>query len=505
LTDWYVDSAAVGTNAGTSKANAWTDMNTGLGGTVQNGDRIFVNSTSVCNYTAETQFSAPGSGNQAIVLLISCSFAGSTPPVDADYTFGATFQTTGTGSRNLKWNNNWYIKGCKLIAGITATDTAQIRIGNGFNATQIYEDCQFELDATGAASISMNESGTSDITLIRPLFKFTQTTHFITQLGQIFINGGSWISGSSAPTNLFTNDNSGNSGGIARIIGHDFTNISGFNFTGDVQKALEIYCHQCKMPASFGYSSASPPGFPQHIKIALASCSQSGNTLPSIYRLGSVGSHTDDTVVTLTGSFAATADGSTPYSRRYDSLANNSFLSPLQGIPIPVWSNTAGVSLTVKFKGLFNGAALPTNADVWVNATYMGNSGDPLATFATSRKGLLTASGTAWVANTTDPWTATLRVNSQVYSAGDVISVSTAPAGMVFYCTVGGTALSSIPAGYATATDGSSVTDSGATFRAMYRFDMSITFTPNKAGIITCTPVFATATSRVYINPVETS
>src|SRR5713226_1056390 len=135
MTDWYVDSAATGLNNGTSKANAWTDLNTGLSGTIQPGDRVFVNSTNNATYAVETQFSAPGSNNQAPALLISVNFAGATPPVDADYAPGAKFTTTGTGNHNLKFQNNWFCRGINLIAGSGATDGAQIRIGNGFNAT----------------------------------------------------------------------------------------------------------------------------------------------------------------------------------------------------------------------------------------------------------------------------------------------------------------------------------------------------------------------------------
>jgi hypothetical protein len=76
----------------------------------------------------------------------------------------------------------------------------------------------------------------------------------------------------------------------------------------------------------------------------------------------------------------------------------------------------------------------------------------------------------------------------------------------LFVCTTAGTSASSEPGGYASAVDGGTVTDGGATFKAMWRFKQTITTgTIGMAGLITVYPKVAKASlNGIYIDPMIT-
>ena len=110
----------------------------------------------------------------------------------------------------------------------------------------------------------------------------------------------------------------------------------------------------------------------------------------------------------------------------------------------------------------------------------------------------LTASSAAWDC-------ATARANSTAYSVGNTIKVSS-NTGRLFVCTTAGTSASSLPGGYATAIDGDTITDGGATFKAMWRFKQTITTgTIRWAGLITAYPKVAKASlNGIYLDPLVT-
>jgi hypothetical protein len=76
----------------------------------------------------------------------------------------------------------------------------------------------------------------------------------------------------------------------------------------------------------------------------------------------------------------------------------------------------------------------------------------------------------------------------------------------LFVCTIAGTSASSEPGGYATAIDGGTVTDGGATFKAMWRFKQTVaTGTVRLAGLITVYPNVGKASlNGIYIDPMIT-
>ena len=146
--------------------------------------------------------------------------------------------------------------------------------------------------------------------------------------------------------------------------------------------------------------------------------------------------------------------------------------------------------------GIINAAAVPNNDQIWLECEYLGSSATPIGSFINNSKANNLASGVGLTADTS-AWDSNVsaRLNSHAYTSGQTMTVGD---GRVYFCTTSGTSNSSLPAGYASNTDGGSVTDGTAHFRAGCRFSMSNTFTPALAGQINCKVKAAQASTTFY-------
>jgi hypothetical protein len=153
-------------------------------------------------------------------------------------------------------------------------------------------------------------------------------------------------------------------------------------------------------------------------------------------------------------------------------------------------------------------SALLQNDEVWLECMYQGPTDGGTGVFdLPTWKSDTIADVLATPANQdtdTSSWSgaaANARANSTVYALGTIIDVQGAP----FVCTSAGTSAGTEPAGYATAADGDSVTDSGATFRKMYRQKLPVTLTtPRQKGAVIGRVVLGavpSSTLPIYVDP----
>jgi hypothetical protein len=169
------------------------------------------------------------------------------------------------------------------------------------------------------------------------------------------------------------------------------------------------------------------------------------------------------------------------------------------------YNDAVGSSMTAKIYGIINAAAVPTDADIYLDVDYEGTSGNTVGTRKSTRIPNFLATPTNYTADSTSAWDAgaTSRANSHAYSVGDIIKTAS-NSGRIFFCTVAGTSAGSEPGGYASAVDGGSVTDSGATFRAGCRFSMTATLAspnPTLAGIIYAQVKVAGISKTIFVDP----
>lgn len=274
---------------------------------------------------------------------------------------------------------------------------------------------------------------------------------------------------------------------------------------------VRVIYKNCRFPAISNYwpSSTALGGAPFQIEHIVIRSDQDGGSLGyrRVERQLSTGAQTVDvSVYKIDGG----TDGLSPQSMKYltnlASQATPSWQTPFHGMQLEVMNSVALYEVTATVEGLASPvafSALPLNDEVWIEVVYMASSSSPLGGVASGTKANILATGAAQQASTAK-WTAPARANSKVYAQGDAVEVASNP-GRVFFCTTAGTSNGSEPAGYASAVDGGTVTDGTATFKAGWRFKMSVKCVSPpvmQAGPITVYPKMAKASAVVYLDPI---
>lgn len=247
----------------------------------------------------------------------------------------------------------------------------------------------------------------------------------------------------------------------------------------------------CKLGSSVSITTGSIPG--QGAMVTEVINCDSGPTNYNYYKSCYQGEVFDETTIVRTG---GASDGTTSLSHRFVSSANTKFYSPLVGPRYSFWNETTGSAVTVALECVWFGAALLKDDEAWIEVEYLGTSGFPISSLASDRAADILTAGANQTAST-EPWVGTDRANSNLYSLNDIIEVQ----GRLWICTTAGSSDSSEPAGYASGSDGSSVNDGGAVFRAGYRLTLSKSVTPQEKGIIRARVCLAKASTTLYACP----
>lgn len=488
MATFYLWSGATGTGTGASWANAYTSI-IGPSG-FSSGDTIYAAQDHADSWAVETQLQNIG-GTGGYVNLICVNRAGSVPPVEADLRTTATFTTTGAGNHNLKVNDNWYIYGCNFIAGAGTTDTPQIRIGNGYNCSQIYENCSFYMASTGASQFSPSETLQNYVQLYNCTIKFGAITQtFKTAAGRLAWSGGGFDAAGSVPTTLFDNNDSG----FYEWSGVDLSIIT--RFFDQPQNMRELRLNNCKMNASYTWVNNSDRA-PRMCRISAVRCNSSGLGYDNFYYDG-VGSLVHDSTIK-----GLASDGTTGFSIKATTLSSANRRYPFECATLMPFNSVTGTNRVVTVDGIWNSTALPTTDEAWLDIEHMGSASTPIITPTFGHSKI-----TAGVANaaSTKTWSGpAARANSTAYTLGQSYTAASNP-GRIFFCTTAGTSAASEPGGIATATDGSTaVTDGTAAFTAGVRFKLTMTLsTPQPAliGPITVRVKCGKASSVFWIDPV---
>src|SRR5215831_10708172 len=254
MADWYVDSAATGTNAGTSWTNACTSFSQllALGVPPVAGDRMFVHNTSSETYTAVQTLAFPGT--EASPNQIYSTDTTNTPPNDTDLVAGATINMNTTG--NLSITGSIYTWGLNLKIGNGAT-AQSVTLGQNLRA-QVWDNLTIDLSGqTGTGTINLGVSGGGVLMLLAPTIK-TNTGNILQNIvttSLVRIKGGG-MSGNYTNQfiTLFTN-----SIGVCSIEGFDFSPLgaNGGNRTIVAQgNNSAMYIKDCKLPATITLDAA---------------------------------------------------------------------------------------------------------------------------------------------------------------------------------------------------------------------------------------------------------
>ncbi|MCJ2139661.1 hypothetical protein [Methylobacterium sp. E-066] len=452
------------------------------------------------NDHAETQASAisintPG-GLSAPNYIESVRRDGSShiPPQGSDYQAGATVSTTGGNNISIATGGSGLIstRGIAFTAG-SGTGSASINIGSGGGSQQTLRNFTLTLGGSGGGSIT-----TQNANLARFLdgaVVFTSASHSIGCLGRTKWKNVAFALTGTVPTWLF-----GSFGYNTAIMDFEACDFSAFVsgktlFFPQVSAAVATF-KDCIVDA--GVTKATTGTYP--VEAIFVRTAATGVTYTE-ERYDPFGSQVDETVIVHTG---GASDGTTAKSRNITAGVNATWNAPFEALPVATWNAATGAAKTATLEGIYNGAALPTNDQIWIDVEYLGSSASPRGSYASGTKATRIDAGAALPAST-EAWDslAAARANSTTYALGAVIKLASNP-GRIFFCTGQGQSAASEPAGYASAVDGGSVTDGGATFRAGVRFKLQASFTAALAGPVTIYPKVGKASATFYVDPKPT-
>jgi len=371
---FYVWSGAAGSGTGASWANAKTTLTAGLTGEVA-GDTIYVaHDHSETTAAAITLSSAGTVANP--VKIICVNRAGTVPPVSADRR--ATAQVATTGASNINFSNgSLHVDGIIFIAGSGAVAASIGLVGSSGHWNR-FDNCSLRIGATGAANkINVTTSGI--------YVELNNTTVSFADAGQGFVISGAfkWRNTLSAllgtiPTTLFSP--SASSGGETECIGVDLSAAgSGKTICGSLvnAQANKYRFIDCKLNAAVTKSAVPLSHGSTEIDFVRSGATGTNN----VYRHRISGELLEETTIVRTG---GASDGTTQLSWRVNTTANCIYSIPFECPPIAIWNDTTGSAVTATVECI--GAAIATDAEVWLDVEYLGDASSPQGSFVNDGK-----------------------------------------------------------------------------------------------------------------------
>jgi hypothetical protein len=497
------NTAAVG-NTTTDNTVTWTYIGTSFGSWasplatitqgstwIVQGGTVYVGDDHSENYGAAVTISNTTVAANPLFFL-SIDHTASHPPTGVSA--GATVAAATTVTESISYA---FFYGFTFNAGVGSSAAFGVVLSS--NDYSKFDTCTFKLSSTSTTSVINLGNATNGVCEFYNCTNvFQNTSQKLEQnAGRVIWRGGSILTGGSTPTTLFATVGQG----IGLYEGVDLSAIAGTLVpTNAIASDEASYLFtDCKLNGSVTLSGT--PGT-RGVGTDVVRCSSDSKSYIQ-RRYTYHGTLQEEAVIIRTG---GASDGTTGISWNIATTAAAKWLYPFEAFPTVIWNPTTGSNVTVTLCGIWNAAAVPNNDDIWIDVEFLGDTTPtPLGKYKLGSKTSLVGSNAALTADSVSAWDslATARANSHAYSLGDAIAVSS-NSGRLFFCTTAGTSSGSLPAGYASAVDGGSVTDGTAVFRAGCRFKLTVTMSspqPQLAGYLQAIVRAAKVSSTFYVDP----
>jgi hypothetical protein len=378
-------------NDGSTRALAKATLQAAMTAAGANGRVWASHTTGETGASALTITSPGGAGTPTYIYSINFSTVAGEAPASADLATGYVVATTGASS--ITAAGVAYCEGLTFSAGDGA-NTATLTGGTGHWHCK---NCLFKLNNTSSSSFIQFSNGSTSGSSVwdNCQVQFGSTSQPVRGSGRLhWKNTPNAITGGIVPAaSLF----SGAAAGGFLLEGLDLSALvnvpilvnsmqptAGFNF----------HMENCKLGGANVFGTGSNAAHRHQVYISMANC-DSGDTNYKYMKWDYHGIETHETTIVRTG---GASDGTTPWSKKIVTSANNKPWSPFEANVIPVWNETVG-SVTLTVYGIWGGGAVPNNDDVWMEVRYMDTSGNPISSVTSTGKADLLATGTA---NTSD-------------------------------------------------------------------------------------------------------
>lgn len=393
MADRYVWSGAGGSADGSSWANAHLTLTAAIAAGAA-GDVYFVAHDHAESTAGNVTLTFKGT-TLSPDRCICVNRAGSVPPVGADLTTGGAVATTGAG--NLHVLGGAVVRGLTFNCGSGALNPS-MRFGDAA-VRIIFRNCAFNMVASGT-SAAIQPNGTSaggrwvewrDCTV-----SFANASQSINCFGIRFRwSRGSLLAGSAVPTVLF----SGASTTTGEIIvdGVDLSQAGSGKSLISGSVSGPVTFRYCKVHASVAVATAPL----QNVQgpVSLIGCN-SGSNVQRNESHAHQGVLTTETTIVRTG---GASDGTTPFSWKIVSAANNKRDFSFETFEGAIWNDSIGSAKTLTVHVVTDNVTL-TDHEIWLEVDFLGDGSFPLssrvsddaATLLTAAANQASDSGEAW-------------------------------------------------------------------------------------------------------------
>lgn len=340
--------------------------------------------------------------------IVAVNDTGSPDPPTA---IATTAVCTATGTSFFTITGNVYVYGITINAG-SGSVNVNITQDNGStipNARQTYEECNFQLVATGTNSNIMIGAAAnvypSLIVWRNCGVKFANASQKIgLNLGELIWEGGSVISGTAITGGLITPNSSGEYG-KATVSGVDLTNlgVASFLVSTAAGGTCDIVFRNCKVPA-WTTGGLVTGTINARDRVEMYNC-DSADTNYRVWIVDYTGTIVESVLVY---NDAGVDDGSAQgFSWAMTTTANAEFPhKALRSPEIVKWNDTTTGTLTATVEIVHDGATALTDAEIWLEVMCLDPGGTPLGKWQSDRCANLNLnSNAAAQASSTATWT----------------------------------------------------------------------------------------------------
>ena len=378
-------------------------MNTVLGtGYAAGGHTFYAGNTHAEVYYGNLGLAFPGNNR-----VLCANVTGSTPPATADLNTTASLTAVGFGYLSFTiaggGSAGLYAYGLTFAGSST---TYGVALGGGYMVgTLTLESCAVVLLNPTGYFLTGSESGggSSSIVLINTTVSFAGASGYISATDPMLLwkNTPSAIQG-SVPTTLFKGASANDNVGIIALDGVDVSAAgAGKTLVGNMGGSIGVYFTNCKLGSGVTVASAPGPVWGGSVRVQN---SDSSNTTYRQELYASEGTLTTDTTDVRSG---GASDGVTPIAWKVATTASATIVEPFETFEIAKWCGATGSAITASIPILSNQTL--TNAQIWLEAEYLGTSGYPVTSMTSGRVANLLPSTTAaaWVTDGASVWTTT--------------------------------------------------------------------------------------------------
>lgn len=348
------------------------------------GDSFYLRSDHAETQSTALTLTSPGTvANPCFVYSVNDS--GSLPTT----TLLAGAAITTTGNSFLSFGGSGYFHGLTASCG-SGSVLAALSLATTTGSWQRFDSCALSKAGTSGINGAITHSAASRLELVNTTLSFGAIGDSIALSGGPFTwrNTASAIAGAVFPTTLLTSASSV-SGSALILEGVDLSALgSGKTIVGAATEQVIYYLNDCKLGSSV--TIAATPNTPGGAKTYVTRCDSAGTNYAEAAYLYE-GTLTQETTIVRTG---GASDGTTPLSWKIVTTANSKWPLPFECFPISIWNDViTPTARTVTVYGIWGGGAVPNTDDIWIDVEYLGASGSPLASLATSTKANNLATG----------------------------------------------------------------------------------------------------------------